>query len=75
MINKIAVLIVLLLLTGSATAARFGASARVVTQLPDRTLVDCSYGRYGNNVGNIGTYRYGNGATSTVFYGDENCDE
>ena len=64
-----------LFLISTANAKNFGARVYLVTQMPSYTLVDCSYGQYGNNFGNIGTYQSGNGSTSTRFFGEYPCEE
>lgn len=37
------------------------------------TLVDCSWGQYGYEYGNIGTYKDSNGKLYQVFFGSNAC--
>lgn len=37
------------------------------------TLISCSYGQYGYQYGNIGTYRLANGEIYKVFFGNNYC--
>ncbi|MGX2972576.1 hypothetical protein [Helicobacter sp. T3_23-1059] len=37
------------------------------------TLVDCSWGQYGYEYGNIGTYKDSNGNLYRVFFGSNYC--
>lgn len=37
------------------------------------TLVDCSWGQYGYEYGNIGTYKDSNGKFYQVFFGSNAC--
>ncbi|MFT4726811.1 MAG: hypothetical protein ACI9UN_001306 [Granulosicoccus sp.] len=64
-----------LVLISTANARDFSATVSVVTQMPEYTLIDCSYGQYGNEYGNIGTYQSGNGSTSTRFYDEDPCED
>jgi hypothetical protein len=73
--NILTTALVSLVLTSTANARNYRASVSVVTQMPDYTLIECSYGQYGNEYGNIGIYQSGNGSTSARFYGEDPCEE
>lgn len=62
--KKIAMIILLAVSTGAQAYSIGGAYA---------TLIDCSYGQYGYQYGNIGTYRLSTGEIYKVFFGANYC--
>lgn len=62
--KKIAIIILLAVSTSAQAYSIGGAYA---------TLIDCSYGKYGYQYGNIGTYRLASGEYYQVFFGSNYC--
>lgn len=60
-------ILIVLLLAASASAQAYSIGGAYAT------LIDCSYGKYGYQYGNIGTYKLSSGEIYKVFFGSNYC--